>query len=183
MIERDPVHDRKGELQREIVPERDLWPDIARRIEMRPRRSSVVRMRIPLAAAAALALAAGVLLLVRARTQGPASSQGDLQGGAVVASAGRPAASAPTMVLPGEAEYLRAISSLESELARRREGMPKDTLAAVDRDEHVVDDAIASSRTALLAHPDDPELRDELDRAYQDKIDLLRETTELMTGI
>src|SRR5262249_45007590 len=122
-------------------------------------------------AALAVAAAAAAVLLVRRQPVVPLPS-------APVASAQSPSAS-----VPGEAEYQTALASLEVELAQRRPEMPERVRAAVDETLRIVDEAIAASRAALLARPGDPELTTLLDNAYEDKLDLLREATELVTGI
>jgi hypothetical protein len=161
---------RIEELPREIAPERDLWPAIARRA--RPRRRWPARAAI---AGLGLAAAAAVVLATRRPPEPKAPV-------ATAPSAAPSVAPAPAP-LPGEAEYATALASLEDELAQRRPEMPEHARAAIDEDLRVVDAAIGASRAALVERPGDPELQAELDRAYDDKLDLLREATELLTGI
>jgi hypothetical protein len=93
------------------------------------------------------------------------------------------ASPAPEIRLPGETEYARAALVLASELQERRPSFPSRDVTVLDENIGILDDAIASTRAALLAHPDDTELRAELDRTWEDKLDLLREATELPTGM
>jgi hypothetical protein len=175
MSEKDPLQKHLEKLPREIAPERDLWPEIARRA--RPRRAWPARAAV---IALGLAAAAALVLATRRRPEptAPIASAPALTL-TPIASASAPAIGP----LPGEAEYASALASLEAELAQRRPEMPEHARAAIDEDLRVVDDAITSSREALAARPADPELRAELDRAYEDKLDLVREATELLTGI
>jgi hypothetical protein len=161
------------QLPREIAPERDLWPDIARRAK--ERRRAVWRTRSA-AVVVSLAAAAAVALAVRSRPRPSARPAPSAAPAATEALATSPP-------LPGEAEYKSALEALEAELAVRSIEMPEGARAAVNADLRVIDEAIAATRAALVARPFDPELRAELDRAYEDKLDLLREATELLTGI
>jgi hypothetical protein len=170
MKDEDRLRERLRQLPREVAPERDLWPEVARRAKAR-------RRRWPLLAAASLAAAAAVVPMLRPAPQAPPP----------IARAPLPSAppSEPPerAELPEEAEYVRALASLEFELEQRRPEMPERARQAVDEELRTVDAAIAASRAARIARPDDGELASDLARAYEDKIDLLRETTELVTGI
>jgi hypothetical protein len=161
---------RIEELPREIAPERDLWPAIARRA--RPRRRWPARLAVGFGVAAA----AAALVLATRRPPEPKAPIG-------VVPSTVPSVAPVATPLPGEAEYASALASLEAELSQRRPEMPERARDALDEDLRVVDAAIAVSRAALVDRPGDPDLQAELDRAYEDKLDLLRETTDLLTGI
>ncbi len=188
MGERDERDDRDDALRaqldrlpREVPPPRDLWPGIAQGIARAPRRGPV---RVGLAVSA-LALAAGLAMAVGLGGSGG----GAPPSGSTLASAGVQEAAAavamPTQPpLPGEAEYEGAERALSSELeARTLQGtIPSGEVRVLSDSLRQFDDAIDSTREAVRAHPEDAELRAELDRVWEDKIDLLRQATELPEG-
>jgi hypothetical protein len=176
----DPLRRQVERLPREVRPQRDLWPDIRSRIAREPRRAPL-RARARAATAgvcAVLAAAAAVVVALRGATQPPPSPITVLP--MVPARSPSPA---PEVRLPGETDYARAAQALASELQERRPSFPSRDVTVLDDNIRILDDAIASTRAALLTHPDDAELRAELDRTWEDKLDLLREATELPTGM
>jgi hypothetical protein len=172
--DRDVVRAHVERLPRDVPPARDLWPGVARGIESSRRRSRRVRA---LAAASTLAMAAAVALVVGLRgRQGPAP---EASFSPLASPAPAPMATAPAPPLPGEADYEGAERILSAELDARRASLEPDQTKVLDESLRTVDDAIASTRIAVREHPDDPELRAELDRVWEDKLDLLRQVTEL----
>jgi hypothetical protein len=177
----DALRARVEHLAREVPPARDLWPDIERRIEAKgARRARTTARRVHAFGAAALALAAAVALVVAAGARRPPGPSSPL-----LASASSPMRLAvpshgpPSPLLPGETDYEGAEHALDSELDGRRAVLPPAEAAVLDDNLRIVDEAIASTRSAVLERPDDLELRAELDRDWQDKIDLLRQAIEL----
>jgi hypothetical protein len=173
MIERDDdpeLRARLRRLPREALPNRDLWPGVAGRIA--PSRGVAVR-RIFAAVAPGIVAAAAVAALVL-RPHGARTTP--------MASASSVEAAAPHLdaaVFAGEPDYQRAELALATELASRRPAMAPGEAAVLDQSLLVVDDAIASTRQALVRDPDDADLRAELDRVWRDKLDLLEQATEL----
>jgi hypothetical protein len=167
----DGLRERIARLPRARPPERDLWAGVARGIAASRRRS---RVRVVAVSASALALAAGAAVALGLR---PAPI-----GTAPIGSGESPpiasAASASSAPLAGEVDYEGAERALASDLETRRASLPAAAATAVDANLRILDEAIASTRDALRAHPDDPDLRVELDRVWGDKIDLLRQATE-----
>jgi hypothetical protein len=178
--ERDPLlREHLERLPRDVPPERDLWPAVARRIEAAQRRARVVRA---FTAAGALAAAAAVTLVVGLHAR---STRSLVAGGSpsVSSPVPMPVAAAPAPPLPGEADYEGAARALAAELDARRAALEPAQAAILDDDLRVVDDAIASTRTAVREHPDDSELRAELDRVWEDKLDLMRQVTDLTSEL
>ena len=169
----DRLRDEIGRLPREHAPERDLWPGITERIQQASPRARTQR-RAAAAAASSLAFAAIAALVVGLRGQGSVPSSV-----ASVDPSPRPSSPAPRAELPGEADYEGAERMLATELADRRASLPPEEATVIDKNLRIVDDAIASTREALRKDPEDDELRAELDRAWDDKIDLLERATEL----
>jgi hypothetical protein len=172
--ERDSLRESLERLPRELPPERDLWPEVARRIEASRRRARTLRtitMASTLAAAAVLALVMGL----RGR-HAPAPLA---QTPSVSIPAPTPVLAAPPPPLPEEDTYASAERMLDTELDERRPSLRPAQAAVLDENLRIVDHAIETARAAVHEHPEDPELRVELDRVWQDKLDLIRQVTEL----
>jgi hypothetical protein len=188
----------------ELAPSRDLWPDIAARIEapvipLAPASSAPARrFRTVLwgaaAAAALVTVTAGVTYTVT--TQRMAR----LSGGALVAnqesgtsSANQPmsaerstdvgpstpgarpatgvAASAQTATV---VTYDREITQLRGVLEQRRGDLDPATVAIVENSLRTIDTAIAEARGALGRDPSSVFLADQLNKALEKKLGLLR---------
>jgi hypothetical protein len=204
--DRSPLRAHLDRLARDVQPPRDLWPDVARGIEQAQRRARWTRGA---AAAGVLAAAAVLVLVLGTRGHAPqtdfaaggagsgAAGSGAASGagsgvagstsGALVAAvsspAPAPAAAPPAPPLPGETDYQGAERLLAAELDARRAALSPGQTAALDDGLRVVDEAIDSTRAAVREHPDDPELRAELDRVWEGKLDLLRQATELTSEL
>lgn len=174
-------------LPRSIEPARNLWPDIAGRLEARttavppyrltalppvpplPQRSRPVR-RPPawLLAAAAVALivvSSGVTALLLWSGRAP---------GETLAGAGLPG---PVLAL--ERDYTEAVAEIERVLQASRGSMAPEAVAAVERSLRVLDEAIQESRTALARSPENRQLPRLLWATYERKLDLLKRATRL----
>jgi len=172
--ERDSLRERVDRLPREVPPARDLWPDVARAIEASRRRARVYRavaMASTLAAAAAIALFVGV---AGRRTPGHLAVSPS-----VSTPAPTPVVAAPPPPLPEENAYQGAERLLDAELDERRASLKPAQAAVLDDNLRIVDRAIETTRAEVREHPEDPELRAELDRVWEDKLDLIRQATEL----
>ena len=87
-----------------------------------------------------------------------------------------PAAAATTSepVLADEKTYLSSIASLSSAIeAQRAEGMTPTLRAEYERNLAVVNQAIVSSRVAARRNPQDPDAKEFLRSAYQNKVEFL----------
>lgn len=172
--ERDSLREQLDRLPRELPPERDLWPDVARGIEASRRRARTLRtvtMLSGLAAAATFALVMGL----RGRHVPVTLAQAP----SVSIPAPTPVLTAPPPPLPEEDEYQTAERALDAELQARRQSLRPAEVAVLDDNLRIVDEAIETSRAAVREHPDDAELRAELDRVWEDKLDVMRRVTEL----
>ncbi|HEU0012280.1 MAG TPA: zf-HC2 domain-containing protein [Longimicrobium sp.] len=179
-----------AELPAEIGPPRDLWADIAARLEPRTdddiapeiRTIGPRTRRIPpwwLQAAAAVLLVA-TTALVTARVTGA-------RGGAPLAQVpaqqavqpgGRPA-TALVAFSPAEREYRTAIGQMETLLATQRDKLAPQTVATLEANLRVIDQAIRESRAALEQDPNSPELARMLSEAYDAKLDVLERAVRL----
>lgn len=172
--ERDPLREDVERLPRELTPQRDLWPEVARRIEASRRRARMVRsitMASTLAVAATLALVMGL--------RGRHAPSPVALAPSVSIPAPTPVLASPPPPLPEEDTYASAERMLDTELDARRASLRPAQAAVLDENLRIVDQAIETTRAAVRDHPDDPELRSELDRVWQDKLDLIRQVTEL----
>lgn len=146
-----------------IAPPRDLWLAIAARTAP-ARGGGGGRSRPLLAAAAALALIAGssaVTMLVMRSADPPAAAVAD---------------AAPPRF---EARYVAETEELAGLLARQRELLAPETVAALERNLAIIDSAIADSRAALAADPSNHELELLLRAGYEQKVALLEQATRL----
>jgi len=158
-------------LPRSILPARDLWPDIARRLPVRgPTRAErplVWTRWVPLAAAALVLIA--VTALVTDRLVRPPAAQPEL-------------ASTPPPAVAGFAadrEYVMAAEDLERVLAEGRDRLAPSTVEVLERNLALIDAAIAEARAALEADPANGDLRALLWGAHRQKLDLLDRATRL----
>jgi hypothetical protein len=172
--ERDALREGLERLPREVPPERDLWPEVARRIEASRRRARTLRtmtMASTLAAAAVLALVIGL--------RGRHATSPVALAPSVSTPAPTAVLAAPPYPLPEEDTYASAERLLDTELDERRASLRPAQAAVLDENLRIVDHAIETTRSAVREYPEDPELRAELDRVWQDKLDLIRQVTEL----
>jgi hypothetical protein len=100
----DALRARVERLERDVPPARDLWPDVARRIEARrPRRASAAAQRARVIGASALALAAVVALVVARDRRSPPPSSLLVASASAPSRAGDPSYQpSPVTSLPGE---------------------------------------------------------------------------------
>jgi anti-sigma factor RsiW len=158
------------------APARDLWPKIAPRIAhpkvptagfSRPARWSARR----LAAAAVLlvALSSTITALVLQRRW--IASMG--------AEPRRDRITAFAAFQASEGDYIRAIAQLSDAVNHQRDRLDPKTVAVIEKNLRIVDEAIQESRAALAADPNNVERVFTVARMYETKIDLLRQVADL----
>ena len=176
----------------ELAPSRDLWSGIASRIEtpvveLKNARAGSVsavpawrrRVWIGVAAAGLVAVTATVTQQMTARSMASGSA-------AVRAT---PVASAPvdpgtvrfTNVADKQAAYDQEIARLRDILSKRRPQLDSATVAVVEHNLAVIDEAIAQCVQALGKDPASRFLEESLDDALETKVQLLRRATSLST--
>lgn len=187
----------------ELEPSRDLWPGIVDRIAApvvtlpvagrRAADRSFVRpwylAPAPLAAAAALLIAATVsvtLLATRTSPSGPstvASSGASTPDTQSVDSLPAIPAPAPRVknvsgskpnAVPVQQIYASEIAELDSIVRDRRSQLDTGTVAVIEKNLRIIDQAIAQSRAALARDPNSGFLHNQLNNALNQKIALLR---------
>ena len=164
-----------------IAPSRDLWPEIAARIDRhksvevdfrdRPTTSSsrwTTRGWLAAAAVLLIVLSSGVTALLLRSGDPPL---------AIAPPSTRPAEPVITALAafrPAEAEYLRTADELTAMLEAQRDVLAPETVATIEENLRIIDQAITEARTALLADPQNRELSDMLSGVYRRKVELLQ---------
>jgi hypothetical protein len=85
----------------------------------------------------------------------------------------------PAAGIPGVADYDRAIASLRTAVRERRADLDSGTVAVLERNLRIIDEAIRQSREALLTTPANPMLERALTKALDRKVELLRTAAQL----
>lgn len=191
--------DEAAALPDEIVPERDLWTEIAPRLQSRASLTDESADHLPevrvigprparplpwwMLAAASIALVvttsfATLRLSGRGADQTvPAIATQQAQQPQDAVRGGTPTALAAFR--PAEEEYEKAISDLEIVLRTQRGRMSPQTAATLEANLRIIDQAIQESRAALAADPNSAELTHMLSDAYDTKLDVLRQAVSL----
>ena len=171
------VVQRAGALS-DRVPDRDLWLGIADRLERAgsvvdiatrrptPRRVSFSVPQLVAAAITLMAVSAGTVWLTMTARSVPdeTGTSGEPVMVAMAASA---------------LEYDAAIASLERELAARRSKLDSVTIAVLEENLRIIDEAIEEARAALEQDPGNTYLNQHLAQSMWGKVRLLRRVTSL----
>ncbi|HWP03590.1 MAG TPA: zf-HC2 domain-containing protein [Gemmatimonadaceae bacterium] len=174
-----------------LRPQRDLWPEIAARLDEKqpsetallPRRRRAVRTALWPALAAAMALAAVALgTSLRARMQSAVASAPDSAGQPVVASNSAQARNVTGGAFDPQVVYGSELARLEVEFELRRSGLDSTTVAVVERNLATIDSAIAAARSAMASDPGSYFLARQLEQALAKKLNLMRRVV-LTSGI
>jgi anti-sigma factor RsiW len=191
-------------------PQADLWAGIAARIEsgaasaservvpFAPRQARRVTFTLPqLSAAAAvlIAVSGGIAWQVAERTGGAAlqqaqgvhsssSDEGRRDGGPVSPDSSATGAAdfaRVERVSMADAQYDAAVADLEKALKAGRGRLDASTIAIVEHNLQIIDQAINQAREALVGDPANSYLSGHLVEARRRKLDLLRRATALAT--
>lgn len=171
-------------LPRSVTPPRDLWPEIAERLERERSWGWLTSGWRPvgLAMAATLLMGLSVLLwksqaLPEVRTvQIPeASPEATLVSGTAAVS--------DPVLAAAERDYEAAANALLEALQQRRERLQPGTLAAVESNIEVIDRALAEVRQALAQDPQNLELSRMLVATHRKKVDVLSRVVKLSTAL
>jgi anti-sigma-K factor RskA len=179
---------RAGALPKEIMPQRDLWNDLSRRLQpagasgVIPIQRAVGRPRPRWQAWAAVAAAASVLIALSSAVTMQLMTPEDA---AVVAAT-------PELVVPEqrpqtalaafepmEREYLGTLAELEAELQQRRGSLSVQSVAVIEENLRIIDQAIIEIRQALSEDSTSVELPLLLSGVYRAKVDLLESVLRL----
>lgn len=162
-----------------LIPERDLWPDIKARIDrpaavidfssFRGRQPRYPIMRYAMVAAALVLMFAGLRAMI------------DFEGG-VQQKPAAPAVTQDPELNPIEQEYAAAREELLGALRARQSSMDEEaleTLAIVEENLAIIENAANNINMALADNPDSPELERMLHAVYQSEVNLLRQAIQL----
>lgn len=81
-----------------------------------------------------------------------------------------------------ESDYLRAVNDLSATLESQEDALSPETIATLRESIKVIDAAILEARNALAADPANRTLIQMLANSYEQKVDLLKRTTEMARG-
>lgn len=106
--------------------------------------------------------------------------------GASPAAAARPAASGslPASLAAfqaGDADYRGAVETLHTAFRQQRGRLSPETVATIERNLGIIDQAIAESQAALRADPSNPEIPLLLSGIYRKKVELLQHAVQLQS--
>lgn len=177
----DPsLADEIGSL-RDTPPANDLWPAIARQLEPRqPRGTLLIRWPVAIAAGLVLAVAtsAGTLIALRV-TRGPvAPATTTTVATTPVAPAGSGTAVAASFA-PADSALASAIDDLERAVRSNLVHVDPEARNSINQSLTLLDHAIAQAAARQSAAPDDPRVASYLTSTLRKKLQLLRTVSEL----
>jgi hypothetical protein len=172
--DKDPLLSDAIARLRDSQPDRDLWPNIARQLEPRRARGTLL-MRWPTALAAGLVIiaasSASTVLLLRHQAGTGAAIAG------VAASQPRPVPAA--RMAPADSALAKAVDDLERAVKRSLDQLDPEARTTVTRTLAMLDQAIAQATARQSASPDDPGAARFLTSTLRKKLQLLRTVSEL----
>ena len=171
-------------LPRSVSPPRDLWPEISRKIE-RGRAWSWPRGSWQPALAVAAAVVVAVVAVVLEQ-QPPPPVHTVVIPTPVTGSrySIRPASvQMDPSLIAMEQDYQAAANALLAVLQERRDDLEPATLAGVERNLAVIDEALAEVHRALEKDPSRPELGRMLVSTHRKRVDVLRKMVKLSTAL
>lgn len=182
-----------AKLPREIAPPPDAWEAIRAQIDSSKSSSDTHRVRRAaywqrpaFLAAAALILVAGSSIVtavaIGRRTAGPASevaseATASPEANAAPRSSGTPATLAEFTVV--ENDYISTTNRLSAVLDSDATDLSPETIAKLKESLRIIDSAILEARRALAADPANKQLIEMLSTSYNQKVDLLKRSTEM----
>ncbi|HEY2518327.1 MAG TPA: hypothetical protein VGI39_45975 [Polyangiaceae bacterium] len=172
-----------AELPRDVEPRRDLWAGIAPRASAAHKRATWVRRSMT--GASMLLAAAAIVLSIRTARQPRKVSPSITKDDPVVLQTPpepAPQPEPPEALAPEELNYRTALAVLAPAFETRKKQLPEASARAVEQSLATIDAAIQITRASLEDHPEDPDLRVELDAEYQQKIDTMNDVLDWTTG-
>ncbi|MBA2671904.1 MAG: anti-sigma factor [Gemmatimonadetes bacterium] len=179
---------RVGELPGEIMPPRDLWNDISERLQpaspsgVIPLRRAVRTPRPRWHVWTAMAAAASVLIALSSAVTMQLLSRQDAPVVATAPDRVSPEQRPQTAMAafePMQREYLGTLAELEAELQARRGSLSPQSVAVIEENLQIIDQAIIEIREALRTDSSSVELPLLLSGVYRAKVDLLESVLRL----
>lgn len=175
-------------LPRSLEPPADSWAKIRAGLEAKPGRPARTGFwqRPAFLAAAAVALVAGssavtAIAISRGGNAGKPAIVGAAPAHIAVPESDSGPASLAQFTLV-ESDYLRAVNDLSATLDAEQGSLSPETVAKLRASIKVIDAAILEARNALAADPANRTLIHMLANSYEQKVDLLKRTTEMARG-
>lgn len=171
-------------LPRSVSPQRDLWPDVERRIARPGGWAGFFGWGPSLGlAAAAVVLAAVAALLWQTQTPAAVQTVEMPVGPAFEAASAQGAPVSDPVLAQAEREYEAAANTLLGALQQRQSALTPEDLARIQANLRVIDRALAEVRLALAKDPGNPELNRMLVATHRKKVDVLRRVVRLSTAL
>ncbi|HET7321663.1 MAG TPA: anti-sigma factor [Longimicrobiaceae bacterium] len=179
---------RARSLPREMAPPRDLWAGIEARLRESERTEPVRQVKVIELAGRRGAprqwgwLAAAAVVLVMLSSGATALMLRNAGQPAVAVRSVVPAAKPPVGLAAfsaSEAQYRSTVEELRSEFEARRGRLSPETVATIEKNLQIIDQAIAESRAALAKDPNNADLPLMLSGVYQTKVELLQHAVQL----
>jgi anti-sigma factor RsiW len=173
------LRDAAAGLPRELAPGRDLWPDVARRLNEPAVVPFTARLRalgpLQLAAAATVLMALSSAVTLVAVRRPSAVPEQTLPEALVL----RTAVTGDAPALDVELDYERAATELVAALNARGAALSPETRAALSRGLSQIDEALGEIRAALVKDPASGELMRLLTNTHKRRVDMLRRVARL----
>ena len=167
-------------LPREILPARDLWPELAERLRgaegarLVPR-PALPSWRTPMAMAAAASVLVALTATLWVRGHGPRREAGVTPATLQTVASVDPGAD----LLATEREYARATADLMAAIESQKAALTPETRQVLDANLETIDEALAQVRTALRKDPGNGALTHLLTSTHQKKLDALQRVVRL----
>jgi hypothetical protein len=164
-----------------LTPSRDLWAGIEARIEA-PVVSLESHRRTPIARWSSRQLAAAAAVLMAVTAGGTWLVAGRSAGSPTETVATSPVQRTELVSVASEkgmAAYEGEIGALRNIIETRRAELDSATVAVLEKNLKLIDQAIAESKAALAADPASAFLAEQVSRAYDTKLELLRSAAML----
>jgi len=174
-----------GTLPKGITPSTDLWPGVAERLERREvPRSLTARLGVRSIFSNRALLAAAAVLIAVFATAVTTTIINNRRPSRLPADRQRPAAIVASALISSEyesaeLEYQQATEAFLALLDARRDSLSPETLAVVDENRRIIDQAIQEITDALEKDPGNPRLNGLLLAAYKKDLNLLRQAAQL----
>ena len=179
-------------------PQADLWAGIADRLDPGARRVAFTLPQLAAAAAVLMAISGGIAWQAATRTGRPEGLHDSTEAASATGNTSRPdlqvRPDAPAAAGTGAADFARvetvsmadaqydaAVADLEKALKAGRGRLDASTVAVVEHNLQIIDQAINQAREALAGDPANSYLSSHLVEARRRKLDLLRRATALAT--
>lgn len=189
------LSEKIGALPRSIDPPPDAWAGIRSAIEAdrnAPSQPALAATAHPAFWQRPIFLAAAAMVLIAGSSAitAIAMRNADDRSNTVVATAPRPGNNSPQSGGPAslaqftvvESDYLRAVNDLTATLESERGTLSPETIKKLRESLRIIDTAILEARNALAADPANKALIEILANSYEQKVDLLKRTTEMGRG-